>query len=166
MKFNEAVEIILFHEGGYVFHPRDPGGETNFGISKRAYPNTDIKNLTREQAIEIYRKDYWEKPGVEKMPECLRLLVFDAAVNQGPGAAIGLLQSAIGVKVTGVVTDEMLTKLEALPMADVIKKYVYFRWRRYAEHKRFIDFGAGWGKRLLDVSLECTLRTPPKLPLP
>ena len=60
-RFLVAVEVVLTHEGGYTNNPADPGGETNYGISKRSYPQLDIKALTREQAVEIYRQDWWEK---------------------------------------------------------------------------------------------------------
>ena len=59
--FDEIIEVVLHHEGGYVNDPKDPGGETNYGISKRAYPDVDIKNLTEDGAKDIYRRDYWEK---------------------------------------------------------------------------------------------------------
>jgi hypothetical protein len=61
--FERAVAFVLRHEGGYVNDPRDPGGETKYGISKRAYPRLDIKGLTEADAKEIYRRDYWEKAG-------------------------------------------------------------------------------------------------------
>ncbi len=57
--FKLAVENVLFHEGGYVNNPVDPGGETKFGISKRSYPTLDIKNLTKDDAVNIYYNDYW-----------------------------------------------------------------------------------------------------------
>src|SRR5690606_2973445 len=65
--FLHAVEVVLEHEGGYVHDPHDPGGETKFGISKRQYPDLDIANLTREQAIEIYRRDWWDKYGYGRL---------------------------------------------------------------------------------------------------
>mgnify|MGYP001593112728 CR=1 FL=1 len=85
--FDRAIEFILKKEGGYVNDPQDPGGETNFGISKKAYPNLDIKNLTEGQAREIYKKDYWDKAGCEVMawPDCL--IQLDTAVNMGVGRA-------------------------------------------------------------------------------
>lgn len=61
--FEKAVAFVLRHEGGYTNDNRDPGGETKFGISKRAYPSLDIKNLTEEQAKVIYRRDYWDRAG-------------------------------------------------------------------------------------------------------
>ena len=63
--FSEVIEDTLSHEGGYVFDPDDLGGETNWGISKRQYPDLDIKSLTREDAIDIYYKDYWLKGKVD-----------------------------------------------------------------------------------------------------
>lgn len=81
--FDRCVTFVLKQEGGYVNDPHDAGGETNFGISKRAYPSIDIKSLTREEAIEIYRDDYWKTIGCEKMDWPLCLIVFDTAVNMG-----------------------------------------------------------------------------------
>ena len=57
--FDKAFEFTIGVEGGYVNDPSDPGGETKFGVSKKSYPNLDIKNLTITQAKEIYYKDYW-----------------------------------------------------------------------------------------------------------
>ena len=66
MRFEDCIDKVLEHEGGYVNDPNDLGGETNFGVSKKAYPDLDIKNLTRDEAKEIYRKDYWERYKIEK----------------------------------------------------------------------------------------------------
>ena len=60
-KFDEIIEVVLEHEGGYVNDPKDPGGETNFGIAKRSHPDVDIKNLTKEGDKEIYKEVYWDK---------------------------------------------------------------------------------------------------------
>lgn len=82
MNFETAIKFILKHEGGYVFDPDDPGGETNYGISKRAHPDIDIKNLTVKQASEIYLNEYW-RPGAQDKEECIRLVYFDTSVNCG-----------------------------------------------------------------------------------
>lgn len=74
-------------DGGYTNDPRDPGGETKFGISKRAHPTVDIKNLTLEQATEIYRKEYWTPAGCDSIPFPNCVAVFDTAVNCGVGRA-------------------------------------------------------------------------------
>lgn len=87
--FEQAIALVLVHEGGYT--PGilgDPGGETNFGISKSSFPDLDIKDLTVEQAKEIYKKDYWQFDDVEDQQEANCL--FDCAVNQGLSRALTL----------------------------------------------------------------------------
>lgn len=77
--------------GGYSNHPLDMGGETKYGISKKAYPNVDIKNLTKPDAISIYHRDYWLLSGADTLPFSLAACVFDTAVNMGVGRAKGFL---------------------------------------------------------------------------
>lgn len=91
MTFDKCIEIILPWEGGYVNDPDDAGGETNFGISKRAYPNLDIAKLTKSKAKEIYKKDYWNKANIENVPEDLKLIFFDTCINMGIGRANSFL---------------------------------------------------------------------------
>lgn len=101
-KFTKAIEVILKHEGGYVNDPNDLGGETNFGISKRSYPNLDIKNLTRDQAIEIYRRDWWDRYRYGEIEDLdVATKVFDLSVNMGPLPAHKLLQEAINFTKAG-----------------------------------------------------------------
>ncbi len=95
-KFKSAIPTIFLHEGGSVNHPNDPGGETNFGITKRTYPHLDIKNLTKAQAREIYRRDFWNPGKYEKIDnQQAATKVFDMAVNMGPKRAHRLLQKAV-----------------------------------------------------------------------
>lgn len=90
--FEIAIALVLRHEGGYTAGlPNDPGGETNYGISKRAYPQLDIKNLTVAGAKEIYRRDYWHFDAVEAQD--LANCALDCAVNQGPSVARQFLAS-------------------------------------------------------------------------
>ncbi len=97
MSFETAFRFTIGAEGGYVNDVRDPGGETNWGISKRSYPDIDIKALTQEQAQTIYRSDYWQAASCERMPPKIAVAVFDAAVHHGPKTAIKLLQRALKV---------------------------------------------------------------------
>ena len=92
--FKEIIEKVLHHEGGYVNDPKDLGGETKYGITKRFYPDVDIKNLTIEQAVEIYKKDYWDKNKVESLPQNLWHIYFDMCVNMGKRTAVKVLQRA------------------------------------------------------------------------
>lgn len=95
-EFLHAVEGVLQDEGGHVWNPDDPGGETKFGISKREYPNLDIANLSRDQAIAIYWRDWWQRYGFDRLHDAaVAAKVFNLAVNIGPGPAIRCLQRAL-----------------------------------------------------------------------
>lgn len=81
--FEKAVTMTLRFEGGYVNSTLDPGGETNMGVSRRSYPDLDLKNLTVEDAKAIYYRDYWLPVEADKMPPSLAMVAFDCAVNSG-----------------------------------------------------------------------------------
>ena len=87
--YSKAIDFVLQWEGGWVNDPSDPGGETKYGISKRAYPNVNIKELTLEQAKDIYYKDYWQATGCNEpnISDPLACVIFDTAVNMGVGRA-------------------------------------------------------------------------------
>jgi lysozyme family protein len=100
--FLKCIPIILQNEGGYVDDPDDPGGETNFGISTRYFPEEDIKNMTPERATEIYYEHFWLPMNLIGInDENAVLQVFDFGVNGGPGFSIMKLQELIGVKADG-----------------------------------------------------------------
>lgn len=126
--FERAVEFVLKHEGGYVDNPNDPGGETKYGISKRAYPELDIKNLTEEKAKEIYHRDYWLKSGCEKIASGLDIVVFDTAVNCGVARASALL---------GITHD--------------YRDYLFLRLGYYASLGIAKHFLTGWVRRVIDL---------------
>ena len=100
--FDDIIEVVLEHEGGYVNDPKDPGGETNFGIAKRSHPDVDIKNLTKDGAKKIYKEVYWDGNKVESLSEDLRHIYFDMCVNQGRGRAVKILQQAANAKGAGL----------------------------------------------------------------
>lgn len=97
MDFATAINRVLGNEGGYVNDPNDPGGETQWGISKRAYPSLDIKSLTRDSAVAIYKTDFWDRVHAEQLPSLLRFQTLDFAVNCGIDTAVRKLQAAAGV---------------------------------------------------------------------
>lgn len=102
--FQIIVTDTLQFEKGYVNDPSDPGGETRFGISKRSYPHLDIFNLTIEEAIEIYREDFWRKPWINRIDDfSLARKTFDLAVNTGQVTAVKMLQRAINTVCAGQV---------------------------------------------------------------
>ena len=98
-EFKDGIIQVLHHEGGYVNDPQDPGGETKFGISKRAYPNVDIKNLSRKQAIKIYYDDYWIKTGVVFLPKKLRQIYFDMTINMVDQEPLRFFRKLVIIKI-------------------------------------------------------------------
>lgn len=147
--FNEAVERVLQHEGGYVNHPNDPGGETNFGISKRSYPDVDIKNLTREGAKEIYFRDFW-CPVAKGLYGPVVFQAFDAAVNHGIGNSIRMLQRAVGVLDDGHWGPISRAAYEKMSGDDVAINFLAERLDFVRRLSRFDTFGRGWVKRIVD----------------
>lgn len=144
--FLPAVELVLRHEGGLVDHPRDPGGLTNFGISQRAYPNLDIRSLTRDDAIAIYRRDYWDANRCGEMPGGIGLSVFDFAVNAGNHRAVTLLQRIVGVTVDGVAGPKTLAATRGAGAAEC-RRYADGRLSFYRSLSTWDAFGRGWTRR-------------------
>ena len=95
--FMKEVAKVLDHEGGYSKDPDDAGGETKFGISKRAFPDTNILDLTKADAVKIYWEFYWKKFKIEMLPEHLHGITFDMVVNKGR-RGIKILQEAANDK--------------------------------------------------------------------
>jgi lysozyme family protein len=146
--------MVLRHEGGYVNDPRDPGGETRFGISKRAYPDVDILRLTEDEAKAIYRRDYWDKLRPDELPQELAICVFDCAVNMGRDKAIRLLQRACGVAQDGVMGGNTIAAANRL--VDPVVRFSAERIIAYTGIRGFDTFGKGWLRRTVSVALEAS----------
>ena len=106
--FDAAVEGVLADEGGYSDNRADRGGPTNFGISQREYPKLDIKNLSRDEAIAIYYRDYWLKFSIDKLPASISAKILDLAVLMGPHSAIQCLQNALRACGVEIVQDGVI----------------------------------------------------------
>ncbi len=136
--FDKCLEMILHHEGGYVNHPDDPGGETNLGVTKRVYEEwggtKDMKDLTVDDVAPIYKKNYWDRVKGDELPSGLDLCVFDFGVNAGTGRAAKYLQSLV----------------EGL--AYTIDKYQEERQKYYESLKHFATFGKGWTRRVNETT--------------
>ena len=150
--FDRLIHIILRSEGGYSNHPEDKGGETNFGVAKRFYPDLDIKNLTKEQAIEIYRRDYWSPMTLEGInnPE-LVLQIFDMGVNAGIRTAIKIIQRIVLTDEDGdcgPITTELInrSKVDLVELYKTErKKYYCSLCRKNPSQAIFLD---GWFNRV------------------
>jgi lysozyme family protein len=139
---------LIDHEGGYVNNPRDPGGETKYGISKRAYPALDIADLTLDDAKGIYKRDYWERAQCDRLHPDLAFQVFDGAVNSGIGNSIRWLQDAAGVAVDGVVGPLTVRKVGDMDASVVVARYNGVRLKFMASLSTWDTFGRGWAKRI------------------
>ena len=156
MSFEKIINKVLEHEGGYVNDPKDLGGETKYGITKRFYPDVDIKNLTIEQATEIYKKDYWDKNKVESLPQNLWHIYFDMCVNMGKRTAVKVLQRAAvnkgrDIEVDGGLGPMTIGALKGVELDRVrafrVKYYVDLITARPEQEKFYL----GWFRRALEV---------------
>lgn len=148
MNFDIAFERLIGHEGGYVNDPRDPGGETNWGISKRAYPGIDIAHMTREDARGIYRKDYWERMMCDQYDGAIGFQLFDIAVNSGTGTAARLLQRAVGATEDGIIGAQTVGRVRAMPVAKVLMRLNAERIDYLSTLGGWPSFGKGWARRV------------------
>ena len=157
-KFDDIIDIVIKHEGGYVNDPTDLGGETKYGITKRFYPDVDIKNLTEEEARQIYYDDYWVANKVPSMPDNLKHIFFDMCINQGRGTAVKVLQRAVNSKGGDLEVDGGLgpKTIEAInkykPCDNRTRcyrlKHYYDLVNKKPEQEKFLF---GWFRRALEV---------------
>ena len=154
--FKEIIEQVLEHEGGYVNDPKDLGGETKYGITKRFYPDIDIKNLTIEQATDIYKSDYWDKNKVESLPQNLWHIYFDMCVNMGKRTAVKVLQRAAvnkgrDIEVDGGLGPMTIGALKGVELDRVrafrVKYYVDLITAKPEQEKFYL----GWFRRATEV---------------
>ena len=158
--YDKCLETILHHEGGYVNHPKDPGGETNLGVTKRVYEEhggtKDMKDLLVEDVAPIYKKGYWDKMKGDDLPGGLDLCVFDFGVNAGPGRAAKFLQSMIGTTVDGGIGPNTLAKVDEYIREngehESVKKYQEMRQKYYEQLSTFDTFGKGWTRRVEETT--------------
>lgn len=153
MDFDKAFEIVVGLEGGYVNDPKDPGGETKYGIAKRYHPNIDIANLSLSQAKSIYLVEYWNIARCDDVADGLKLIQFDTAVNMSPEDAITLLQRALKIKDDGKFGPITL-KAAKNNSDETYCLYGAERVLEYISKPGLPDFGRGWFKRLFSVTLQ------------
>jgi lysozyme family protein len=137
--FQSAVKFLLDHEGGYVNNPNDPGGETNYGISKRMYPDVDVRNLSIADAMSIYKRDYWDVHSLDTKPFPYSVVLFDSYVQHKPEKVDGWDKQANG---------DRRAFLE-------LRRSFYLRLIELNE--KLGVFKAGWLKRLNELSKACDI---------
>lgn len=152
MTFDEIFDRVIDHEKGYVNHPDDPGGETNFGITLRTarangYQGRMI-DLTRDQAKEIYRLAFWHRVRGDKLHPAIAFQLFDACVNHGIGNGVRMLQRAVGVADDGAIGNVTMKAVNVIEASDVVMRFNAERLEFYTKLKTFSTFGRGWVNRV------------------
>ena len=158
-RFETCIPRILKDEGGFVNHPRDPGGATNKGITiatYRRYINpkgtaADLKKLTQAQAVKVYKAEYWDKVSADKLPVGVDYVVADFGVNSGPGRAIKHLQRAVGVTEDGVIGPATLAAVKRVSPATIVQRITDSRMQFLRKLDTWPTFGEGWTSRVQGV---------------
>lgn len=158
--FGVVFDRTIGHEGEFQKLHNDrgnwTGGEigrgelkgTKWGISAMSYPDLDIKNLTREDAREIYRRDWWDALGMTRWPKALSYQMFDAAFNHGYGRATQFLQRAVGVKDDGKVGPKTISAAASKDINDLLFLFLAERQEYFVNASRWVDFSKGWMRRM------------------
>ncbi len=138
----------MAHEGGYRLDPADPGGETKWGISKRSYPHLSIAELTREDARDIYRRDFWSRISADTLPDGVAFQLFDFAVNSGIETAVRYLQRAVGVADDGHWGPVSQRAAEVASESDMIQMLNAERLDFMTRLRNWPTHGRGWARRI------------------
>jgi lysozyme family protein len=151
MNFDQAFHRLLGHEGGYVNHPNDPGGETIWGITRRDHPDLWVNGPPSvEQAKARYRSVYWKPVCADDLPEQIRFDVFDAAVNSGRGNAVRWLQRAAGVADDGRIGPVTVAAVHQADPARLLARFNGHRLKFMASLSTWPSFGRGWANRVAE----------------
>tara|TARA_R110000772_G_scaffold119132_1_gene225080 strand:- start:131 stop:640 length:510 start_codon:yes stop_codon:yes gene_type:complete len=153
--FDECLKMLLKHEGGFVNHPKDPGGMTNLGVTKAVYDKwtgkksteEDMRALTVEDVSPIYRKNYWDRCYCDALPSGADWSVFDWAVNSGTGRASKALQKIVGATQDGAIGPKTLQLVANQSPEFLVEKMYYQRQSFYEKLNTFETFGKGWTRR-------------------
>jgi len=149
--FDKCLEMLLHHEGGYVWHEEDPGGETNLGVTKKVYQDwggtKEMIDLTVEDVAPIYKKNYWDRCKCDELGSGLDWAVFDWAVNSGTRRVSKALQKACGAERDGVIGNKTLSLANGQDVKYMIEEIGVIRQSFYESLRTFKTFGRGWTRR-------------------
>jgi len=154
--WDAALAAVLHHEGGFVNHKDDPGGMTNLGCTKTTWEKwcghpvdeADMRALTPADVAPLYKDKYWDKVKADELPAGVDYVVFDTAINSGPGRAAKFLQETIGTTPDGAIGPLTLRAVAAMPAADVINTFQDRRLAYLQTLPTWSTFGRGWGRRV------------------
>jgi len=153
--FEQSLKMLLHHEGGYVWHPEDPGGETNLGVTRAVYEqwvgrqvmDGEMKTLKAADVAPIYKTNYWDRIKGDELPSGLDFAAFDWAVNSGTGRPAKVIQKYISAKQDGAIGPRTLALVAENDPANMIQYLYEQRQKFYERLKTFETFGKGWTRR-------------------
>ena len=154
--YAQALKQVLKYEGGYVDHPKDPGGPTNKGVTQAVYdswrksqnlPTQTVRNINDSEVAAIYKNLYWDRISGDYLPSGVDFAVFDYAVNSGVSKASKTLQSVVGVTQDGVIGPATIEATKTYVAMAVTNKRLAFM----QSLSIWSTFGKGWAARIADV---------------
>ena len=158
--FEVAFYRVFTNEGGFQIDPNDRGNWTSgivgvgllkgtkFGLAAMTYPNLDIKNLTLEQAKAIYKRDWWDKLGMDRFHKALSYQLFDAAINHGMDAATRILQRAVGAHADGAIGPKTQAAVAKTELNDLLMNFLAERLEFMTGITTWKNYGKGWARRI------------------
>jgi lysozyme family protein len=172
--YDAALRRLLAHEGGYVNHPSDPGGPTNFGITLADYRRyvkpgataADVKTMKLAEAAQIYRAKYWGAMRCDELPAGVDYCVFDYCVNSGTGRVPKVLQRLTGSSVTGRMDDALVRAVKARDPRTMVAAVCDERMRFLQGLKTWPTFGKGWARRVREVRAAASALAQPAIQSP
>ena len=157
--FQKALDAVLHHEGGFVNPPKDPGGMTNLGCTKRVWEEwvghpvdeKAMRALTPEDVAPLYKKKYWDAVRGDDLPDGVDYIVFDTAINSGPGRAIKFLQGCVGTDMDGALGPKTMAAVRAADPKQLVEDYAKRRLSFLQDLPTWGTFGKGWSRRVAEV---------------
>lgn len=158
--YDKSFDRVFKNEGGFQADPKDRGnwttgrigeGElvgTKFGLAAMTYPHLDIKNLTREDAKAIYKRDWWDKLGMDKFRPAMQYQMFDAAINHGMHNATEMLQRAAGAKDDGIIGPKTRAAVASVELNDLLMLFLAERLEFMTVIRTWPRYGKGWARRI------------------
>jgi len=157
--FEQCLALVLKHEGNFVNHPKDPGGMTNLGVTKRVWEEwvghpvdeAAMRALSVQDVAPLYKKNYWDKIKGDQLPMGVDYACFDLAVNSGVGRAAKILQQALGVSADGAIGPTTLDAVAKANPRDLATEICDLRLNFLQSLPTFATFGKGWTRRVSEV---------------
>lgn len=157
--FDAALAAVLKHEGGWADHPQDPGGATMKGVTLKTYSDwlgrqaskEELRNIPDDHLRTIYKTRYWDAVRGDELPSGVDYVVFDMAVNSGPGRAARVLQAAVGATPDGSIGPKTLAVLQMHDPAALVEAYQRNRQHFLEALPTFATFGKGWTHRVTEA---------------